>query len=836
MPRRSSPLHLAALAALLLAAALCSPQASALCATRGEVTAEAEEAIGAKDWERARDLLAPHVARRATDARAQQLLGRALLELEENDRAAYHLARAAELLEAGGDSTGAKRARRDLAKADPLNGRRERILRDTTSRLYKAASKLFSDGHAERALALLEALEPAATGKDAGKVTRLHAEVRAAFEEVDLDGAGREQADGEELPLVSLESEHYVLVANLEQELVQLVADTMDDVYGYYVQLYFDGDAAAASGEKAEIRIHPTRESMLAGWSGGSAPEGWWSPGENRVTCYDTRTTTGSLDWMQETLFHEASHQFMTLLNRRGGWAPAWLNEGTSSFFEGATAMADHRVLWPDAALGRLSNLAAALRSRSDEVTLEKVIGYAGGGSYPGSYYAWGWGLVYFMQQYEDPDTLEYVYRPLYARYREEITTRGGDSRELFDEVFLSGDAPLGHADLAAFERDWRSWILEGVQPLHSSPKPARRELRMQHAQRYLAAAEAARTAKKPAVPAEELLRRALGHLEYVRGKLDGDEHPDVELLALQARTLEELGRPESAAPLLALQLELADEGTWSPSEEVYAALEEKLRELDRKNYALRRAESTVRGLARTARKLLEDYREQDPPMPLAAYTFAAELGRALDDEEVLLPMARELRAEARAAGLLAGEVQTLVAPRKSWMTIYNAEAKSFEQAPEFLSLESVRPNGYINTELSLTEEYELRARFRRDGEQYRSTCHGLVVAGVKEGDWLVFGLLKEGKAGLWRLKLSVGGGVVTKKIETFYLDPAPGDDEDLDVAVHVTDGRAMTIRVGGCEVLESALPEDLPKGRFAGLYVKDGTVKLESPVVELYP
>ncbi len=58
MPRRSSPLHLAALAALLLAAALCSPQASALCATRGEVTAEAEEAIGAKDWERARDLLA----------------------------------------------------------------------------------------------------------------------------------------------------------------------------------------------------------------------------------------------------------------------------------------------------------------------------------------------------------------------------------------------------------------------------------------------------------------------------------------------------------------------------------------------------------------------------------------------------------------------------------------------------------------------------------------------------------------------------------------------------------------------------------------------------------
>ena len=836
MLRRLPTLRTVLLTAATLGVALVAPGALAAAATSGDVTAEASEALESKDWEGARALLAPYVARKAGDARAQELLGRALLKLEQNARAAYHLARAARLLEGAGDATGAKRARRELAKADPLNGRRERILRDTTTRLYKAADKLFADGHPERALALLEALEPSATGKDAAKVARLHKEVRAAFEEVDLDAAGSEQEADEELPLITHESDHYVLVANLEAELVELVADTMDDVYGYYVQLYFDGDAAAASSEKAEIRIHPTRESMLAGWSGGSAPEGWWSPGENRVTCYDTRTTTGSLDWMQETLFHEASHQFMTLLNRRGGWAPAWLNEGTSSFFEGATAMADHRVLWPDAALGRLGNLAAALRSSSEEVTLEKVIGYSGGGSYPGSYYAWGWGLVYFLQQYEDPDSLEYVYRPLYARYREEITTRGGDSRELFDEVFLAGDAPLGHTSLEAFERDWSRWILEDVQPLHSSAKPTRRALRMERVERYLSAATAAREAKKPAVSHEELLQRALGHLEYVRNKLDGEEHPDVELLGLQAQTLEDLGRPESAAPLIAEQLELADEGAWSPSEEEYALLEERLQELDRKNYALRRAQSTVRGLARTARKLLEDYREQDPPMPLAAYTFAAELGRALDDEEVLLPLARELRAEVRAAGLLAGEVRTLVAPDQAWMTIYNAQAKEFTKAPEFLSLESVRPNGYINTQLALTEEYELRARFRRDGEQYRSTCHGLVIAGVKEGDWLVFGQLPDGKAGLWRLRLSAGGGVVTKKIESFYLDPPPEDDADLDVAVHVTDGRTLSIRVEGCEELESELPADLPTGRFAGLYVKDGTVKLESPVVELYP
>ena len=83
---------------------------------------------------------------------------------------------------------------------------------------------------------------------------------------------------------------------------------------------------------------------MLANWTGGSAPEGWWSPGENKVTCYDTRTTTTSLDWMLETLFHEASHQFMTQLESKGGSAPAWLNEGTASYFEGARLLANGTV------------------------------------------------------------------------------------------------------------------------------------------------------------------------------------------------------------------------------------------------------------------------------------------------------------------------------------------------------------------------------------------------------------------------------------------------------------------------------------------------------------
>ncbi len=800
-----------------------------------EVHERAAELADAGSWEEVRDLLQEHLARRSGDGRAHLLLGQALLALEARDEAAHHLARAARLLEESGDGRRAKLARRDLTKADPLNGRRARLFREISSKLCKAAGQLFENGHPERALDLLRRLRPIAEGKDAAKIEALHEEVAAAFAEVDLDSATRERTAEGHWPLITLEGDHYRLEANLEPELVQLVADTMDDIHSYYVQIYLDGDEKAAPRTLTTIRIHATRESMLDGWSGESAPEGWWSPGQNMVVCYDTRTTTGALDWMLETLFHEASHQFMTILSRRGGWSPAWINEGTATFFEGATAMADHRVLWPDAAIGRLMGVAGSLESGRGP-TLTEVIGFSGGGSYPGNYYPFGWGLVYFMQQYEDPTTLEYVYRPLYSRYREEVTTRGGDSMELFEEVFLGNASPLDHQNLHEFGTAWKEWILKRVKPLHLSPKPERRRLRQELVQRYTEAAEVAAGDRKSPVEEEDLLLRALGHIEYIRTRIDGEEDPDVELIALQARVNEQLERPESAAPLVQELLDLADAGIWSPGEEEYEQLEKRLRTLDRRNWALRNAKSTSRRLARSARNLLEDYSGSGKSMPLRAYTFAARAGAALADKEVLLPAAAELRGKVRELDLLAGEIHSLVAPPGSWMTIYNAKAKDFQCSRDFISLESVRPFGYLNTDVEVGNEYELRALFRRKGDQFLSTCHGLVIAGVKEGDWLVFGLLPDGQAGLWRLRLGGGGGVTTKRIERFFLDPAPEDDEDLLVRVHVTDGREVRIRVGDREVIETELPEDLPDGRYVGVYVKDGTTRLRSPVVEVYP
>ncbi len=801
-----------------------------------DVHARAEELLEEKEYDAAAGLLREHVMRAGEDARARELFGRALLHLERPDEAAHHLSVAVRLIETGGNTRGARNARRDLGRADKLNGRRERVFRDITSKLLKAAEGLHESGHAERALDLLDRVSTVATGKDAAKVATLHETVRAAFEEIDLDSATVERGEEGAWPLIELESDHYKLRCNLEREVVELVADTMDDIHAYYVSLYLDGDEGAISSAKATIRIHPDREKMLEHWGGGGdGPEGWWSPGENKVTCYDTRTKGGSLDWMLLTLFHEASHQFMTALSQKGGWAPAWLNEGTSTFFEGAVAMADHRVLWPDAAIGRLRNLAGMLEHGTGP-TLTDVIGYSGRGSYPGEYYAFGWGLVYFMQQYEDPTTLAYVYRPLYARYREHITSRGGDSMDLFEEVFLGADSPLGHTDLTGFERDWRRWILEEVKPLHIGPSTEQRKRRTDAVERYLEAAEAA-GGKRKTTPAErEFLSRALGHIEHVRTKIDAEHGPDLLLLTRQIDVLTRLERASACAPLLEQVLDGYDEGRFELDEERYEDFEKRLRTLDRRNWALRNARSRIAGLTRAARRLTDDYLEVEPPLLLRAYTFAAEAGTALDDEEQLLPLADELRERARNAGILLGEVRPLGARKADWETVFSADARQFDPgAAGGVRIAAVRPAAYVNTALKVGVEYEVRARLRRVGEVFMSSVHGLVVHAPLDGDWIVFGIGREGRAGLWRISPTEGGGALSRSMQKLFLDRPVAADEHPRITAHVA-GRRLTVTVEDREPLDIELPEDLAPPRHVGVFVKDGECVFEDAVVEIYP
>ena len=806
---------------------------------RAAAARQAQELYSAKDYEGAARLLADRLRRGGTDGALCELYARTLAALARNDEAAHWYEQAAQLDAAEGQEGPARQCIAGVRRADPLAARREAFLAKLSTTLADCAGDLLEQGHNQRAIDLLERLPPIASGKTAEKVAELLAKARAAFERLELDSGGEKPAANGK-PLVEFESKHYKLAANLEPETAQRVADLMDDLHGFYVQVYFDGNEKKARSAKATIRIHPDRADMLKSWSGGAPPEGWWSPGENTVHCYDSRTNgSGSLDWMLETLFHEASHQFMSLLSQ-GGFVPAWINEGTASFFEGTVAMADHRVLWPEAARMRLAELLPQITAQAStgvghRLTAADVVAYDSPGSYPAEYYSFGWGLVYFLQQYEDPQTLEYVYRPLYARYRSEVIKRGGEPMKVFEEVFLGKNSPLGHASFADFERDWTKWIREEVNGLNGSGT-ATRKLRLEHFQRDLAAADAAqKEGKKARVGEKELLARALSHAEYVCGAIDKDK-PDAELLVQQAEILERLARPAAAAPLYQRVLDLADETRIVLDEKRYAELEKRLKKLDGKNAALRTARSRSVELARSAVALLADYEKAEPALVLRSYTFAALAGGVLKDEPRLAEAALRLREEARAQGRLLGSIHEVHGEAGRWKTVFAAPPDRFDPAAPAPELVSVRLIGFYLAGLEARGEYEVRAKLVRAGKIELGAAWGLVIAGRESGDWYMAGIDDNGQGGLWSVRVTSKGATTPKRLAFLRLEKPVGPDEQPEVAAHVHADGTVELKVGERAVASGKIPLEGSVPRNVGIFVKNGAAAFQDLLLELYP
>lgn len=833
-----------ALAAALAAALLLFPGDAS-----SELHKRAKAALDKREWQAACDLVADALARGAVDGALEEIYATALERLNRNDEAAHAYDSASKKLAAAGVLDRSKLAVGSTRRLDPIASRRDQFLAKAVDTLADCAEELSKNGHGERALALLERLPAAAQGKDAARVTTLLAKVRAAFQQVDLDAAATDETSAKEekastgpREFVEYESEHYEFRCALEPSVVKRLGEVMDDIHAYYVQIYFDGDAKKARS-KATIVVHPDRDTMLKSWQGTSAPEGWWSPGTNEVHTYDTRTGGGrglgsgssnrSLDAMLETLFHEASHQFMTLLSQ-GGFVPAWLNEGTASFFEGAVAMADGRVLWPRAALARLGTLSFQLEKPS-KPTVADVIGFAEGGSYPPEYYSYGWGLAYFLQQYEDQKTLEHVYRPLYAEYRAAVIRRGGEPRAVFDEVFLGKRSPLGHKRFDDFANAWRSWILDEVRPLHQRSSEAR-VLRLKRAERYLAAADVAKGDKKAVVGEAELCARALSEIEYVRSQIDRPDAQDGDLLVMQADLLQRLKRPAAAAPLIEEVLDLADAKQYELDEKRYEELSKRLSKLDGGNAAQRKAKSSVVELGRIARALLGDYERADPPLVLRSYTFASLASALLPDDAELASSVDRLRTAARDAKLLRGSIRALDGGIDRWETIFSSPPDKFTVEGPRIELEAVRNVAFIDTQFEVSGEYELRATVGHGAEVTPGAALGFVVAGGGERDWWIAGFDERGQAGVWVVKRSANGGAVPRRLQSFFPKPALSKDERPLLAVRVLADGTVKIKIGAREPLTGKIELAGGVPRNVGIYSKNTTAVFEDLVVEIVP
>lgn len=273
-----------------------------------------------------------------------------------------------------------------------------------------------------------------------------------------------------------IKGKQYTIKTDMGLELAESMSFAMEQMNAFYRKVFHVKEFGGGQTARATICVYKSREEFDENEGSAEDPidpnvAGFFRPGANYVATYDPRSDERSLAFLWETLFHESSHQFTHMIS--ADLIPAWLNEGTASYFEGARLRANGMVetnLVPDE---RLEGLEIMLRrSEADGQTgiakkpenvptLEEVITYYQPGSYPGEYYPFGWGLVYFFLNYEDERSTR-VYEKPYQDFMLAYKSGGKhDVKGRFVEHIVTKARQPGVTTFEQFEARWRAWIHE---------------------------------------------------------------------------------------------------------------------------------------------------------------------------------------------------------------------------------------------------------------------------------------------------------------------------------------------------------------------------------------
>ncbi len=251
---------------------------------------------------------------------------------------------------------------------------------------------------------------------------------------------------------------NYTVVTNMGSELAHSVANAMEQMNLFYRKVF---DHKTRGGGTARLTLHIYNDRKEFDQHEGDNPpsvRGFFSPRENKVATYNPASDGRSGSALWSTLFHEASHQFTEMISP-GNIIPGWLNEGTASYFEGARLLPSGFVQTNLIPEGRLRNLRAILDR--GEPSIKTVLSFLERGSYPGSYYPVGWGLVYFIHNYEN-DASERVFLRPYQKFIKSYKSGGKhDTFKRFEEIFIKKARISEIKSFEQFEETFKKWIYE---------------------------------------------------------------------------------------------------------------------------------------------------------------------------------------------------------------------------------------------------------------------------------------------------------------------------------------------------------------------------------------
>lgn len=295
-------------------------------------------------------------------------------------------------------------------------------------------------------------------------------------------------------------TKNYDVETNMDYEFFETLSAAMDEMNQFYRDIY----AYKKKSGRARLAVHRKRsdfdrfaQEILGRPMQSEAIGGFWVNTLKTVVAYDRSMgdPNQTRDDLWNTLFHEASHQFMSLIMkksvRKGLFTPAWLGEGAASYFEGCVIKADGTILKNNVAEHRLRSWWFIEQSNSRK-SLEDLIAHPrntgpkdGTLSYEGVFYPYGWAFVYFLLNYEENDRRVYappitpgqgipaeylmvrkagklVYRDAYNEYIDFFAKEGNKDNsqqfplEVAKRIFIDEIGDPDVPNWEAFEDRWR--------------------------------------------------------------------------------------------------------------------------------------------------------------------------------------------------------------------------------------------------------------------------------------------------------------------------------------------------------------------------------------------
>ncbi len=263
-----------------------------------------------------------------------------------------------------------------------------------------------------------------------------------------------------------VETPHYRIRTNAGWRMLMAAAGAMESVHAFYREIWGivpdpevgrpDPSLRNVTVPRIDLNIYRERENYL---KRSGAPE--WSGGVfkgSEVATYDYSGGTDGESWRDsiKTLFHEASHQFMSVAV---GNVPSFVNEGIACLFEGIDILPNGTIRRDLPVMSRLNDLEQRIRA-GRLVSLRDVMDPVKGNE--PDFYAPRWGLFYYLRMCVD-DQGAYIYRELLEDYIYEFKKgTPGNTVEHFENFFLVPTADsTGVENFDQFEKAWRQWILD---------------------------------------------------------------------------------------------------------------------------------------------------------------------------------------------------------------------------------------------------------------------------------------------------------------------------------------------------------------------------------------